>query len=131
MNSFTYCDVQDFKFDSQLSALVPQFLASAHLWSALHEHRCMSMSQIPGVVQHIQEACKVLRSMLLTIPLQSPTTKSKSLNSKVTKKLKVDARTRVGATKLRTKRDDKANISMTPKTKRGMFVQTRTCGCFT
>ncbi|CAL1698705.1 unnamed protein product [Somion occarium] len=55
---------------SEPNPVVLQYLASAHLWHALHTHKQNDATQFPRVVDHAEEACKVLKTLLAQTPLQ-------------------------------------------------------------
>ena len=49
--------------DSKLSPYKAQYRALAHLWLALHAHRAALPNQVSLVADHVEKACRILRSM--------------------------------------------------------------------
>ncbi|RPD59511.1 hypothetical protein L227DRAFT_586688 [Lentinus tigrinus ALCF2SS1-6] len=60
---------QDFALDASLARFCPEFLASLHLWLAVHAHRTRDASHSPAVISHAEDACRVIRSM---VPIPAP-----------------------------------------------------------
>ncbi|RDX51597.1 hypothetical protein OH76DRAFT_1346650 [Lentinus brumalis] len=60
---------QDFALDASFARFCPEFLASIHLWLAVHAHRTRDAACSPAVISHAEEACKVIRSM---VPIPVP-----------------------------------------------------------
>lgn len=61
--------MQDFALDASFARFCPEFLASIHLWLAVHAHRTRDAACSPAVISHAEEACKVIRSM---VPIPVP-----------------------------------------------------------
>jgi separase len=49
-----------------------QYQASAHLWLALHAHRRVDAEQSAMIAHHSEQACKILKSVILTGKKSSP-----------------------------------------------------------
>ncbi|KAI0691256.1 peptidase family C50-domain-containing protein [Cerioporus squamosus] len=58
----------DFALDASFARFCPEYLASFHLWLAVHAHRTRDAARSPGVISHAEEACKVIRSMVPVPP---------------------------------------------------------------
>lgn len=43
-----------------------QYQASAHLWLALHAHRCVDAEQSALIARHSEHACKFLKAVIIT-----------------------------------------------------------------
>ncbi|OCH85114.1 hypothetical protein OBBRIDRAFT_891378 [Obba rivulosa] len=61
---------EDLAYDAELAAFRGQYMASAHLWLALHLHRS-GMPEQSQIIAHTKEACRTLRSMLASAPRPS------------------------------------------------------------
>ncbi|PIL26880.1 hypothetical protein GSI_11060 [Ganoderma sinense ZZ0214-1] len=63
---------QDFGLDAALARFSSEFLASLHLWLAVHAHRTRDPARSPAIIAHAEEACKAIRGMIPTpAPRQS------------------------------------------------------------
>lgn len=56
-------------FDMDLSHLRTQYQATTHLWLALHAHRRQDPQQGEYIIRHVDEACRILKTL---IPSQLP-----------------------------------------------------------
>ncbi len=56
--------LQDFGLDASLARFSSEFLASLHLWLAVHAHRTRDSAHSPFIISHAEEACKVIRAMI-------------------------------------------------------------------
>ena len=50
--------------DASLARFSPEFLASLHLWLAVHAHRTQDPACSPSIISHAEEACKTIRGMV-------------------------------------------------------------------
>lgn len=78
------CSRQNLRQDTGLVLFCMQYQASAHLWLALHAHRRMDTEQSALVAHHSDQACKILKSVILTEPKSARKSSPKQAN--ITKK---------------------------------------------
>ncbi|KDQ52064.1 hypothetical protein JAAARDRAFT_40451 [Jaapia argillacea MUCL 33604] len=62
---------EDFGCDANLAHLSTQYRATAHVWLALHAHRRADPLQSTLVAEHVDEACRLLRTLVL-LPQSQP-----------------------------------------------------------
>ncbi|KAM5541905.1 hypothetical protein V8D89_004634 [Ganoderma adspersum] len=55
---------QDLGLDASLARFSSEFLASLHLWLAVHAHRTQDPACSPSIISHAEEACKAIRGMV-------------------------------------------------------------------
>ncbi|KAF8878729.1 peptidase family C50-domain-containing protein [Infundibulicybe gibba] len=63
---------EDLAHDAGLASFCVQYLASAHLWLALHAHRRGDPKQGDLITDYTNKACSLLKTLVLAAPSQSP-----------------------------------------------------------
>ncbi|KAJ3567488.1 hypothetical protein NP233_g6332 [Leucocoprinus birnbaumii] len=64
--------VQDVGADAELAPYRLQYRALSHLWLALHGHRSSIPNQVSVVADHVDQACRILRSTYTKPTVDSP-----------------------------------------------------------
>ncbi|KAI0747689.1 peptidase family C50-domain-containing protein [Daedaleopsis nitida] len=60
---------QNYGLDTPLAKFCPEFLATLHLWLAVHAHRTRDPTHSATIIAHAEEACKTVRAM---VPVTAP-----------------------------------------------------------
>ncbi|KAI0918289.1 hypothetical protein AcV5_002308 [Taiwanofungus camphoratus] len=63
--------VENVGYDAELVQFRTQYLATLNLWLALHTHRRGNTHEFSSIVTGVEEACKILKSLLPSVPRQS------------------------------------------------------------
>ncbi|KAF9445711.1 hypothetical protein P691DRAFT_734529 [Macrolepiota fuliginosa MF-IS2] len=108
--------------DSALEPYRVQYRALGHLWLALHAHRVAIPNQVSLVAEHVEQACRILRSVFAKSSTDSPKVMAgrKSLTPKqpptktTTRKRTVGVATTVAAAATRTTRTRVASACLIP-----------------
>ncbi|ETW77792.1 hypothetical protein HETIRDRAFT_245334, partial [Heterobasidion irregulare TC 32-1] len=69
--------VENIGLDSGLRRFCSQYEAATHLWLALHVHRRQDSRQSELVVRHCENACRILKSFLISQPMAETSPKGK------------------------------------------------------
>ncbi|KXN84922.1 Separin [Leucoagaricus sp. SymC.cos] len=92
---------EDLGGDTELGVYRAQYRALGHLWLALHAHRAAVSNQVSLVADHVEQACRILRSLFPKTSTDSPkvAVARKSLTpQQPTAKTRTRARTRTAVT---------------------------------
>ena len=115
--------------DTLVIHLRVQYQIMLHLWTALHIHRSGNSEEFMQIVNHSEEACKVMKAMLHSVPSPGPrasmAAKTKLISPKQivapAKKVMGRSNTKVKTTTARARATKAALLPpVTPKPKRGM-----------
>ncbi|KAI0324727.1 hypothetical protein GY45DRAFT_1357090 [Cubamyces sp. BRFM 1775] len=110
------------KEDATLAKFSNEFLASTHLWLAAHAHKARDSELSSAVVAHIEDACKVLKSM---VPHPAPR-QSVGKSPQQLKKAEARGKAEVAKRGGRTTRSAAANAPAATAATKGRAASTRT-----
>lgn len=109
-------------YDAELVQFRTQYLATLNLWLALHTHRRGNTHEFSSIVTGVEEACKILKSLLPSVPRQS-LVKTKSPRDATTVKRSAIkggvGTTRTMLPRSRAKKAVNADPPVTPKARKG------------
>lgn len=121
MDNADQCCLQTFGEDVALVQFCPQYLASMHLWLALHAHRSEDAMQTSLVSHHCEETCRVLKSLLAPVEPSPKAAKVTSVKKMAAGRVRGKAVTKTTSVRraATVKKATSSQAPVTPKPRKG------------